>query len=70
MSLGYIKTNMTKKSLKNKKEFKKRVDRLMMKDCGTTQDVADTVLYLASQKSKSINTIEIIVNGGLLKKGI
>ena len=42
----------------------------MMKDCGTTQDVADTVLYLASQKSKFINATEIIVNGGLLKKGI
>ena len=70
VSPGYIKTNMTKKSLKNKKEFKKRVDRMMMKDYGTTQDVADTVLYLASQKSKFINATEIIVDGGLLKKGI
>jgi|TARA_B100001094_G_C18173420_1_gene796488 NAD(P)-dependent dehydrogenase (short-subunit alcohol dehydrogenase family) len=70
VSPGYIKTDMTKKSFKDKKAFKKRIDRMMLKNYGTTQDIADAVLYLASQKSKFVNATEIVVDGGLLKKGI
>ena len=70
VSPGYIKTDMTKKSLNDKKAFKKRIERMMLKDYGTTQDIAEAVLYLASQKSKFVNGTEIIVDGGLLKKGI
>ena len=70
VSPGYIKTDMTKKSFNDKKAFKKRIERMMLKDYGTTQDIAEAVLYLASQKSKFVNATEIIVDGGLLKKGI
>ena len=70
VSPGYFKTNMTKKSFRDKKDYKKRIERMMLKNYGTTQDIADAVLYLASQKSKFVNATEIVVDGGLLKKGI
>ena len=70
VSPGYIKTGMTNKSYNNKKAFKKRLDRMMIKNYGTPQDIANAVLYLSSNKSKYINATEIVVDGGLLKKGI
>ena len=70
VSPGYIKTNMTKKSFNTKSELKKRVDRMMIKNYGEPEDVASTVLFLASTLAKYINASEIVVDGGLLKKGI
>ena len=70
VSPGYIKTGMTYKSFNNNKAYKKRLDRMMIKKYGLPQDVADAVLFLSSQKSKYINGTEIVVDGGLLKKGI
>ena len=70
VSPGYIKTDMTKKSFNNSKQFKKRVERMMLNSYGAPQDVANTVLFLSSSKAKYINSTEIIVDGGLLKKGI
>jgi len=70
VSPGYIKTGMTHKSFNNNKAYKKRLDRMMIKNYGSPQDIADTVLFLSSQKSKYINATEIVVDGGFLKKGI
>ena len=42
----------------------------MLNSYGAPQDVANTVLFLSSSKAKYINSTEIIVDGGLLKKGI
>jgi NAD(P)-dependent dehydrogenase (short-subunit alcohol dehydrogenase family) len=70
VSPGYIKTNMTNKSFNNKSSFKKRTERMMIKKYGSPNDIAEAVKFLASQKSKYINATEIIVDGGLLKKGI
>jgi NAD(P)-dependent dehydrogenase (short-subunit alcohol dehydrogenase family) len=61
---------MTNKSFNNKSSFKKRTERMMIKKYGSPNDIAEAVKFLASQKSKYINATEIIVDGGLLKKGI
>ena len=70
VSPGYIKTNMTKKSYNNTAQYKKRVSRMMLGSYGTPEDVANTVLFLSSPEAKYINSTEVVVDGGLLKKGI
>tara|TARA_Y100000590_G_scaffold465856_1_gene639386 strand:+ start:436 stop:1170 length:735 start_codon:yes stop_codon:yes gene_type:complete len=70
VSPGYIKTDMTKKSLNNKYEFKKRINRMMIPKYGSPKDIADAVFFLASKNAGYINATEIVVDGGLLKKGI
>lgn len=70
ISPGYIKTNMTMKSYKNKDKYKARLDRMMIKKYGSTEDIANAVLFLCSPKSKYINAEDLVVDGGLLKKGI
>ena len=70
VSPGYIRTDMTKNSFNNKKEFKKRINRMMLKKYGSPEDIANSVFFLTSDKAKYINATEIVVDGGLLKKGI
>jgi 3-oxoacyl-[acyl-carrier protein] reductase len=70
VSPGYIKTNMTKKSYLSKKKRKSRTDRMMIKNFGDSKDIANAVIFLASSQSSYINGEELVVDGGLLKKGI
>lgn len=70
MSPGYIKTNMTKKSYLNKKKRKSRTDRMMIENFGDSKDIVNAVIFLASNKSAYINGEELVVDGGLLNKGI
>ena len=67
---GYIKTEMTKKSYNNKKLSKIRTSRTMNKKYGKPDDVANIVTFLSSVKSEYINAQEVIIDGGLIKKGI
>ena len=67
---GYIKTDMTKKSFNNKKLKKIRIQRIMSKNYGTPENIADLVVFLSSINSKYINAEEIVIDGGLTKKGI
>ena len=70
VSPGYIKTNMTKKSYLNKKKRKSRTDRMMIENFGDSKDIVNAVIFLASNKSAYINGEELVVDGGLLNKGI
>jgi len=70
VSPGYIKTDMTKKSYNNSNEYKKRINRIMLNEYGLPNDVANAVFFLASESAAYINSSEIIVDGGFLKKGI
>ena len=70
VSPGYIKTDMTKKSYNNSNEYKKRINRIMLNEYGLPNDVANAVFFLASKSAAYINSSEIIVDGGFLKKGI
>lgn len=67
---GYIKTDMTKKSFKSKKLKNERLDRLMIKRYGSPEEVADLVYFLCGEKAKYINGQDVIIDGGLIKKGI
>tara|TARA_Y100000590_G_scaffold382603_1_gene452671 strand:+ start:5046 stop:5768 length:723 start_codon:yes stop_codon:yes gene_type:complete len=70
VSPGYIKTNMTKKSYNNSKEYRKRISRMMINKYGLPKDIANAVFFLASENATYINSTEIVVDGGFLKKGI
>ena len=67
---GYIKTEMTKKSYNDKKLSKIRTSRIMNREYGNHEDVANLVVFLSSVKSKYINAQELVIDGGLIKKGI
>ena len=43
---------------------------MMIKNFGDSKDIANAVIFLASSKSSYINGEELVVDGGLLKKGI
>ena len=45
VSPGYIKTDMTKKSRNNKKEYLRRINRTMNKTFGKPEDIANTVIF-------------------------
>ena len=70
VSPGYIKTDMTKKSYNNSKEYKKRISRMMLNKYGLPKDIANAVFFLASENAEYINSTEVVVDGGFLKKGI
>ena len=70
ISPGYIKSAMTKKSFSDKKKYKSRIDRIMLKQYGESIDVAEMVIFLCSNKSKYINAENIVIDGGLTRLGI
>ena len=67
---GYIKTDMTKKSYSSKRLKKIRVQRTMTKNYGKPEDIANLAVFLSSTNSRYINAEELIIDGGLIKKGI
>ena len=67
---GYIKTNMTKKSFSNFKMKKKRLDRLNIKRYGSPVEIANLAFYLSKKEAAYINAQTIIIDGGLIKRGI
>lgn len=67
---GYILTDMTRKSYEDPVERKKREDRTILGMYGEPEDVAQAVLFLASDKAKYITGAEIVVDGGWLAKGL
>lgn len=70
ISPGYVKTTMTKKSFLNKKKYNERVKRMIIENYGESLDIAEMALFLSSKKSKYINAENIVIDGGLTKKGI
>lgn len=67
---GYIKTDMTIKSYKNKKDFKIRNDRTMLKRWGEPEDILGSIIFLSSNASKYITGADLAVDGGWLSKGL
>ena len=67
---GYIKTDMTKKSFNNRKLKSLRLNRMINKRYGSSEEVAELTYFLCSKKSKYINGQDIVIDGGFLKKGI
>jgi NAD(P)-dependent dehydrogenase (short-subunit alcohol dehydrogenase family) len=67
---GYIKTSMTIKSYKNKKNFNIRKNRTMFKKWGEPADILGSVIFLSSDASKYITGIDLNVDGGWLSNGL
>lgn len=67
---GYIKTSMTIKSYKNKKNFNIRKNRTMLKRWGDPADILGSVIFLLSDASKYVTGIDLNVDGGWLSNGL
>lgn len=65
---GYIKTNMTKGSWKNRKT--EIEDRTILGRWGEPEDLLGTVIFLLSPASNYITGQDIYVDGGFLAKGM
>lgn len=63
VSPGFIKSNMTDKLTENKKNI--ILSQIPLKRLGKTQDIADIVVFLASDKASYITGETINVNGGM-----
>ena len=61
---------MTKKSFQNIKLRNERLKRLIIKRYGEPEEIANLVYFLCTEKSKYINGQDIVIDGGLTKRGI
>jgi len=67
---GYFKTDMNKKSLNNKKKRIQREKLTMLGRWGEMEELVGTILFLASDSAKYITGQKIIVDGGIVAKGL
>ena len=67
---GYIKTSMTSKSYNNKKEKKKRQNRMILGRWGSPTDLIGPAIFLLSNSSSYITGSDIIVDGGWIANGM
>jgi len=63
---GVIKTQMIAEMLNNEDYRQEQVDRIPLRRVGTAEDVANGVLYLASDESSYVTGSELAIDGGLL----
>lgn len=68
--LGYIHTDMTKKSFESKKNYLIRKKRNLLNRWGTTNDIIGASIFLASNASSYITGSDIVVDGGWSIKGM
>lgn len=67
---GYIKTEMTKISYNDSKLNRNRLDRMLLDRWGESTDIANTVIFLLSEKSSYVTGQDFYVDGGWLAKGL
>lgn len=67
---GYIRTDMTKESYNNKTLNQNRVDRMILKRWGESNDLSGAVILLASDASSYITGIDLFIDGGWTAKGL
>ena len=67
---GYFNTDMNKKSFNNKSKRKKRSDLTMLNRWGNLQELVGTVIFLATDEAKYITGQKIIIDGGIVSKGL
>lgn len=67
---GYFKTDMNKKSLNNKSKRIQREKLTMLGRWGELSELIGVVLFLSSQGAKYITGQKIIVDGGIVSKGL
>ncbi len=62
---GFIDTDMTR-SMLTKKEIKNLSDQVPLKRLGNTEDIANAVIFLASDLNNFINGHSLVVDGGFI----
>ena len=62
---GAIATDMNKEILENKEKLKDVTEMVPMGRIGTSEEVADAVIFLASKKASYITGTTFFVDGGL-----
>jgi NAD(P)-dependent dehydrogenase (short-subunit alcohol dehydrogenase family) len=67
---GYISTDMTKNSRNDSILYQERLDRMIIKRWGLTEDIVGAVIYLASNASSYVTGIDLVVDGGWIAKGL
>ena len=67
---GYIKTNMTKNSFKNKKHKQTIEKHIILNRWGTPEDLIGPAIFLASDSSRYVTGQDIYVDGGWLSNGL
>ena len=67
---GYFKTEMNKKTLSNKKKRKQREDLTMLGRWGELNELIGTILFLSTDSAKYITGQKIIIDGGIVAKGL
>ena len=70
VSPGYILTDMTINSYKNKKKYKERSNKTILQRWGKTTDLVGIIKFLISNDSSYITGEDIVVDGGWIAKGL
>lgn len=67
---GYISTDMTKDSRNDSILSQERLDRMIIRRWGLTEDIVGAAIYLASNASSYVTGIDLVVDGGWIAKGL
>tara|TARA_A100001011_G_scaffold41675_1_gene39283 strand:+ start:43 stop:789 length:747 start_codon:yes stop_codon:yes gene_type:complete len=67
---GYFNTDMNKRSFNNKSKRQKRSDLTMLNRWGKMEELVGTIVFLASDEAKYITGQKIIIDGGIVSKGL
>jgi len=67
---GYMRTDMTIKSYRDKKLYNDRLNRMMIKRWGKSEDLIGPAIFLASDASSYVTGIDLYVDGGWTANGL
>ena len=67
---GYFNTDMNKKSFNNKSKRTKRSNLTMLSRWGRMNELVGTIVFLATNEAKYITGQKIIIDGGIVSKGL
>jgi len=67
---GYFNTDMNKKSFNNKSKKKQRSNLTMLSRWGKMTELVGTIIFLATNEAKYITGQKIIIDGGIVSKGL